>query len=125
MKRIIFSLAAVFLCMCMPMKTSTNYKSVHHKKPLYELDNLGKSYQHYLVKTNEKTTGELLTTLKKYAEKPADASGKVPPGIYADYAVLMICREDLIEAQKHAENEISLYPEAETYIKRLLKSHEK
>ena len=125
MKRIIFSLAAVFLCMCMPMKSSKHYKSVHHKKPLYELANLKKPYQHYLVKTNEKTTGELLTTLKKYAEKPADASGKVPPGIYADCAVLMICREELMEAQKLAENEISLYPEAETYITRLFKSHEK
>lgn len=125
MKRIVLLLTALVLCMCMPMKTSTNYKGVHSRKPLYSLDAYEKSYSHYLAKMNENNASELMTTLSKYIVKPSGSLGVVPPGVHADYALLMIGLNDDEAGLKFAQSEIALYPEAETYIKRLLQSQEK
>lgn len=124
MKRFICLLAGLLLFGCMPLQTGPTFKGIHHQHPLYTIGGLGKSYADYLEKGDEKIAADLTAAFQKIIQDKTGLLHKVPPGIYADYAVLMISQGNEDAASKLAENELGLYPEAQTYIRQLLKHTE-
>ncbi|MEE4177852.1 MAG: DUF4810 domain-containing protein [Bacteroides sp.] len=121
MRRFIILLVGLLLFACMPLRTGSNYQGVHHKIPLYSMEGLGKTYANYLEKADGKAAAELTGAFQKIIQSQTGVLGRVPPGIYADYGVLMMGQGNEAAVRTLMENEMGLYPEARTYIRQLLK----
>lgn len=94
-------------------------------KPLYNWEKYDRDSYTYLKKQDDKSTANLLETYQKIIAKQDKTRGVVPPGIYADYGLLLIENARAEEGKKMLEKEIELYPESKIFIDRILKTLEK
>lgn len=93
-------------------------------KPLYNWDRYDKDSYSYLKKQDDKSAEKLIETYDKIISKQNKTRGVVPPGIYADYGLLLIQRERAEEGKKMLEKEVALYPESKIFIDKILKTLE-
>jgi hypothetical protein len=114
MKKVIFLAVSVFLVL-----------SCTTQKPLYTWANYEVTSYNYLKNSDEKSTQELIETYKQIIEKQKGSRGMVPPGVYADYGFLLLQANKTEEGKAMLLKEISLYPEAQVFIDRILKKLEK
>jgi hypothetical protein len=110
MKKLIMAIAAAtFLISC------------EVQKPLYSWYNYSDASYNYIKKSDEKSTNDLVESYKKIIAKQEGTRGLVPPGIYADYAFLLMKQNKNTEAQVMLEKEIELYPESKIFMDRIIK----
>lgn len=93
-------------------------------KPLYNWEKYDRDSYTYLKKNDDKSAEKLIKTYDKIIKKQHRTRQVVPPGIYADYGLLLIERERVDEGKKMLEKEIELYPESKIFIDRILKTLE-
>ncbi|MGL6177640.1 MAG: DUF4810 domain-containing protein [Tannerellaceae bacterium] len=89
------------------------------RQPLYVWDTYATDT--YVVTNKQGDRSKLKQTYEVLIEKAQQSERKqVPPGIYAEYGVLLI---ELGEKEKGVlmlENEMNAYPESETYIRKII-----
>lgn len=61
------------------------------------------------------------TDKKKDAKKNSKVKNKIPPGVCADYAQLLLIQGDTTKAITFFDKETHLYPECKTYVDNLKK----
>jgi hypothetical protein len=88
----------------------------------------GGSYQNatysYVKNNTEKDAEALLATYRYMVDHPTGTRKVVPPGIYADYGLLLYKQGKKDEAIRYMKMEIELYPEATVFIGRIIKQIE-
>ncbi|MES2727097.1 MAG: DUF4810 domain-containing protein [Bacteroidota bacterium] len=89
-------------------------------KPLYNWSRYESASYSYLKTKNDKTTKALLEDYKRIVTKQTGSRKVVPPGVYADYGFLLIQTGKTTEGRAFLEKEIALYPEAKSFIDRIL-----
>ena len=81
------------------------------------------TYQ-YSKKNTDELQVKVLEQYKKITDKQKGIRGVVPPGMYAEYGFLLCKTGKTAEGISFLKKEIELYPEAETYISRIIKQME-
>ena len=86
-------------------------------------------YENTTYQFNKKHTDELkvkvIEQYEKLTTKQKGERGVVPPGLYAEYGYMLYKTGKAEEGIKYLKKEISLYPESEKYISRIVKQLEK
>ena len=99
--------------------------SCSKKATLYSWGKKKKSYHKSSYNHLKKNSAESLELLKisyeDIIQKQTGIRKTVPPGIYADYGFLLIQNDETEAGKKLLEKEISLYPESQIFILRILK----
>lgn len=117
MKKILFSVAVVVATLSL---TSCNIA-----KPLYSWYNYEDITYQYSKKSTDELQTRVLEQYKKLTEVQRGTRGVVPPGLYAEYGFLLCKTGKKTEGLEFLKKEISLYPESETYISRIINQLEK
>lgn len=117
MKKTIYIIAIVTMAMCVTScnTTQTLYSWYDYEDRAYE----------YNKEPTEKSQVKLLEQYKKLSDKQKGVRGVVPPGMYAEYGYLLYKTGKKQEGIDFLKKEISLYPESEKYISRIIKQLEK
>jgi len=101
------------------------FSSCTTQKPLYTWDKYHYTSYNYLKNGDEKAMQELIKTYQNIIKKQKGSRQTVPPGIYADYGLLLLQADKVEEGKKMLQMEITLYPESAVFIGRILKMLEK
>jgi len=117
MKKIIFIGVIAVMSLTITSCSST--------KPLYSWYDYENSAYGYNKEPSEKLQIKVLEEYKKITEKQKDTRGVVPPGMYAEYGYLLYKTGKKQEGIDFLKKEISLYPESEKYISRIINQLEK
>ncbi len=88
----------------------------------YDYENVAYEYN---KEPSEKLQVKVLEQYKKITENQKGTRGTVPPGMYAEYGYLLYKTGKKEQGIELLKKEISLYPESETYISRIIKQLEK
>jgi len=91
------------------------------KKLLYSWENYDSTSYTYLKKGDEKSAENLIKSYQQIIKKQDGTRKTVPPGIYADYGFILLQTGKIEEGKEMLKKEISLYPESEIFIDRILK----
>lgn len=117
MKKVLFFVAITVVTLSLASCNTT--------KNLYSWYN----YEDITYQYNKKSTDELqvkvLEQYKKVTDTQKGVRGVVPPGLYAEYGFLLCKTGKKEEGLELLKKEISLYPESETYISRIINQLEK
>lgn len=117
MKKILFSVAIVVATLSL-----TSCKSTQKLYSWYNYEDI--TYQ-YSKKSTDELQVKVLEQYKKLTDNQKGVRGVVPPGLYAEYGFLLYKTGREAEGLEFLKKEISLYPESETYISRIIKQLEK
>jgi hypothetical protein len=90
-------------------------------KSLYTWDKYDSASYSYLKKSDEKSTENLIKIYEKIIKKQNGTRGMVPPGLYADYAFVLIQSNKIEEGKLMLQKEVELYPESKVFIDRIFK----
>ena len=101
------------------------FASCTTQKPLYTWDKYHLTSYNYLKNSDEKATQELIKTYQNIINKQKGSRQTVPPGVYADYGLLLLQADKVDEGKKMLQMEVALYPESAVFIGRILKMIEK
>lgn len=91
------------------------------KKPLYTWADYNVRSYNYLKNSDEKSTQELMETYEEIINKQKGERGVTPPGIYADYAFLLLAANKTEQGKQMLVKEMELYPESKIFVERILK----
>lgn len=81
------------------------------------------SYQYSKTHTDE-LKDKVLSEYQKMIDKPKGIRKVVPPGLYAEYGYMLYMTGKKEDGLKFLKQEITLYPESEKYISRIIKQLE-
>ena len=98
------------------------FASCTTQQPLYTWDRYHLASYNYLKNNDEKATQELIKTYQNIINKQKGSRQTVPPGVYADYGLLLIRADKVEEGKKMLQMEIALYPESAVFIGQILKT---
>ncbi len=88
----------------------------------YDYENLAYEYN---KEPTEALQVKVLEQYKKITDKQKGVRGVVPPGMYAEYGYLLYKTGKKTQGIEFLKKEMTLYPESETYISRIVKQLEK
>ncbi len=94
-------------------------------KSLYSWYDYEDATYEYNKRQTEELQVKLLEQYKKLTDKQRGTRGVVPPGLYAEYGYLLYKTGKKDEGLKFLKQEITVYPESEKYISRIIKQLEK
>ena len=117
MKKILFSMTVVVAALSLTSCNTT--------KTLYSWYNYEDITYQYSKKSTDELQVKVLEQYKKLTDKQKGVRGVVPPGLYAEYGFLLCKTGKKAEGLEFLKQEITLYPESETYISRIIKQLEK
>lgn len=95
------------------------------QKPLYSYGKYETLSYNYLKNSDEKSTQDLIDSYKSIIEKQTGTKMVPPPGLYADYAFILLQIGKTEEGKAFLLKEVELYPESKTFIDRILKMLER
>jgi hypothetical protein len=95
------------------------------QKPLYSYGKYEALSYNYLKNSDEKSTQDLIDSYKSIIEKQTGIRNVPPPGLYADYAFVLLQVGKTVEGKALLLKEVELYPESKIFIDRILKMLEK
>lgn len=95
------------------------------EKPLYSFGKYETVSYNYLKNSDEKATQDLIDNYKGIIEKQTGSRNVVPPGVYADYAFILLQAGKTSEGKALMLKEVELYPESKIFIDRILKMLDK
>ncbi len=102
-----------------------SFTSCNTTKTLYSWYDYEDLAYEYNKEPTEKLQVKVLEQYQKMTDKQKGVRGVVPPGMYAEYGYLLCKTGKKKEGLEFLKKEISLYPESETYISRIIKQLEK
>ena len=94
-------------------------------KSLYTWHNYEDASYVYTKKQTDKTLDKLIKEYKYIISHQKGIRKAVPPGIYAEYAYLLIKMNNKEEGIMMLRKEVELYPESKIFIGRIIKQLEK
>lgn len=94
------------------------------EKTLYSwYDSEDAAYQ-YQKKATDKSLDKAMSEYLKVLEKQKGTRKVVPPGINAEYGFMLVKSGKVDQGIEYLKKEVSLYPESEIYISRIIKQLE-
>lgn len=90
------------------------------QKPLYSYGNYETLSYNYLKNSDEKSTQDLIDAFKAIIEKQTGTRNVPPPGLYADYAFILLQIGKTEDGKALLQKEVELYPESAIFIDRIL-----
>lgn len=97
-------------------------------KPSYQWSQYPGQYYFYLEDQGEKTVEERATELLKITEKLIEAGEKeqkVPPGLYAEHAFLLMQIKEYENSKLFYQKEIKAWPESRYFIEKMMANLQK
>ena len=94
-------------------------------KSLYSWHNYADKTYEYSKRPTDDLKDKVLAEYKLMVEKQKGTRGVVPPGMLAEYGYMLYRTGNKQDGLKYMRQEISLYPESEKYISRIIKQLEK
>lgn len=88
---------------------------------LYSWSNYSTLSHNYLKNSDEESANKLFDGYQEVINNQKGTRGAVPPGIYADYAFLLLENGQIERAREMLNKEITLYPESKVFIEHILK----
>lgn len=79
----------------------------------------------YSKTPNDKLQKDVLGQYEKMIKSQREYRGIVPPGLYSEYGYMLCKMNRTTEGIEYLNKEITLYPESEVYISRIIKSFQK
>ena len=86
------------------------------KKELYRWEGYSKSLYHYKKTPEEKSYGHHKQILEKIIEESSRNNARVPPGIYCEYALMLMKAGNHEESLKYLDLEEKIYPESKIFV---------
>ena len=114
MKKVIFVLVSGFFLI-----------SCGTQKSLYSWYDYEDTTYQYSKKATDELRVEVLKQYQKMIDNQKGLRGVVPPGLYAEYGYMLYKSGKKDEGISFLREEIKLYPEAESYVSRIIKQLEK
>ena len=99
--------------------------SCNTTQPLYSWYNYEDATYQYKKKSTEELHVKMLEQYQKLIEKQKGTRVVVPPGMYSEYGYELYKAGKKEEGLSFLKKEITLYPESEKYISRIIKQLEK
>ena len=94
-------------------------------KTLYSWYDYEDATYQYSKRPTDELRVKVLEQYQKMAGKQKGLRGVVPPGLYAEYGYLLCKAGKKEEGLSFLKQEMQLYPEAESYVSRIIKQLEK
>lgn len=116
MKKVIIVLSCCAGLLLAACSTTTTLYSWH------DYENAAYQYQ---KKSTDKAYNKAMQEYLKVIEKQKGTRKTVPPGLNAEYGYMLYKAGKIEEGIKYFKQEITLYPESEIYISRIIKQLEK
>jgi len=91
------------------------------QKPLYSWAKYDKASYNFLKNSDDESTQALIDNFKDIIENQTGTRNVPPPGIYADYAFVLLQIGKTDEGKELLIKEVELYPESKIFIDRILK----
>ncbi len=91
------------------------------QKSLYSWGKYETTSYNYLKNSDEKSSQALIEDYKNMIENQKGTRNVPPPGIYVDYAYLLLQVGKTEEGKAFLMKEVELYPESKIFIDRILK----
>lgn len=110
MKRLIPLLAVLLLSACA-------------QQGLYYYGDYSQKYYHYVKFADENSRREYKESLENVFAKSARKEKPVPPGLYCDYAMLLLAEGNADGAREYLHKERAAWPEAAPFVDFLLLRH--
>ena len=88
---------------------------------LYTWSNYSTLAHNYLKNSDETSTTKLFNGYDEVINNQRGTRSAVPPGIYADYAFLLLEQGKVERAREMLNKEMTLYPESKVFIEHILK----
>jgi hypothetical protein len=98
---------------------------VTQQKTLYSWYDYENATYQYSKRQTEEKQAKVLEQYRKLIAKQKDVRGVVPPGLYGEYGYLLYKTGKKEEGLSFLKQEVTLYPESEKYISRIIKQLEK
>jgi hypothetical protein len=112
MKNILLCLLSLFFFIgCVPTST------------LYYYGNSSRSYYKAVKNQDEKSIAAYKESLENVFEKSETSGKKVPPGLYCDYALLLIAEDKKEEAHAFLLKEKNAWTESHIFVDYLIQKH--
>ncbi|MDR1847077.1 MAG: DUF4810 domain-containing protein [Bacteroidales bacterium] len=92
---------------------------------LYTWDKYDDRSYDFIKNADEQSVQNLIKTYQKIIDKQNGTRKIVPPGVYADYGLILLQINKTAEGKTMLQKEIELYPESKVFIDRILKSLDK
>jgi len=99
--------------------------SCNTTRTLYSWHDYEDATYQYSKKATKELEVRMLEEYKKVIEKQKGTRGEVPPGLYAEYGYQLYKSGKKEEGLNFMKKEITLYPESDKYISRIIKQLEK
>lgn len=93
-------------------------------KALYSWYDYEDATYQYSKRPTDELRVKVLEQYQKMVDKQNGLRGVVPPGLYAEYGYLLYKTGKKEEGLSFLKQEIQLYPEAESYVSRIIKQLE-
>lgn len=90
------------------------------QKPLYSWYGYEDAAYQNSKKMTDKTEENFVKQINKVIEKQQGSRQTVPPGIFAEYGYFLVKKGQPQEGVEFLKKEISLYPESQTFISRII-----
>jgi hypothetical protein len=87
---------------------------------LYSWEKYNIASYNYLKVPDEKTEIALIANYEKIINKQRGTRRAIPPGVYADYAFILLQKGEYEKGNSMLEKEIELYPESKIFIDRII-----
>lgn len=94
---------------------------IHCAPQMYYYGKYSHTLYNYKKNPNDKTFQDHMSELDDIIEKSNEKNLRVPPGIYCEYAYLLLQKGEKKEALKYIDLEEHTYPESVVFIERLRK----
>ncbi|MBQ1796447.1 MAG: DUF4810 domain-containing protein [Prevotella sp.] len=102
-----------------------SFTSCGTTKPLYSWYNYEDVAYEYNKTPTDERRASVIAQYQKLIDNQKGVRGVVPPGMYAEYGYLLYKTGKKQEGIGYLKKEISLYPESENYISRIINQLEK
>ncbi len=91
------------------------------ERSLYSWDNYEKLTYNYYKSPDPNLEVKMMKMYDKIIDRQKGLRGVVPPGMCAEYGVILVNTGKTERGMKLLEKEMELYPESKAYVKRIIK----
>ena len=119
MRKILCAAPAALLAVM--MSSCLSAKQLDEQQVMYDWDNYSEVTYNYVMGKDKKSRAEMMTMYESIIVNGEDSiSGRVPPGVYADYGYMLVEQGNEIEGVEYLKKEIELYPSSEPFLRKII-----
>ena len=119
MKKMLFAVSAALLAGM--LSSCISAKDVDASQGAYDYDDYSEVTYNYVRRKDKESRQALLASYEAIMESgDGSVSGRVPPGLYADYGYMLVEQGNELEGVEYLKKEIELYPTSEPFLRKII-----